>query len=101
DPGALVAPADRVDAVGHVTGCDVVVGVAQPGTGHLDGQLALQRLGEVEFDDLVGAGRVPQDRTAGLHADHLTASPSGYCGDSAWDRVVASSPRQREKMTRL
>lgn len=31
---------------------------------HLDGQLALHRLGEVVFDDLVGAGCLSQDRTA-------------------------------------
>ena len=40
DAGALVAAEERVLADGHVAGGDVVVGVAQPGGGQLDLELA-------------------------------------------------------------
>ena len=67
DPGALVAAAERVDPDRDVAGRDVVVGVAQPGGRHLDLDLALPRVVDLEVDHLVGAGCLLDDCAACVH----------------------------------
>jgi hypothetical protein len=49
----------------------VVVGVTQPGGNHLDLELALARLVQLQIHHLVLTGRLSNDRPTGLHADLL------------------------------
>ena len=65
--GSLVAAGEGVDADRHVTGGGVVVGVAQPGRGELDGDLVLTGVIEVDRHRLVPARCLPDDRRACRH----------------------------------
>jgi hypothetical protein len=68
DAGALVAAGERVDPDRDVAGSDVVVGVAQPGCGQLDLDLAGTRVVHLQVDDLVLARCLPDDGATRLHA---------------------------------
>ena len=61
DAGALVAADDRVPPAG-VGVPQVLVGVAQPGVGHLDQHLARPGVEDLELDDLVLGLRPAQNR---------------------------------------
>ena len=65
--GALVPAGERVDPGGQVSGGHVVVGVAQAGGGKLDLDLAGAGVLQLEVDDLVLAGGLPDNCAAGLH----------------------------------
>ena len=100
-PRTLVAAAERVHADRHVAGGDVVVGVAQAGRHHLDPDLALTRVVDLEVHDLELAGGLADDRPAGLHAGSpSTASLPPAVHSSArrpWEdlRSVDATPRPR------
>ena len=66
-PGALVAAAVGEVAGRHVTGGQVVVGVAQPGGHDLDEHLVLLRLVELDVGDLPLPGLGEQQGGTRLH----------------------------------
>jgi hypothetical protein len=67
DAGALVAAGERVDVHGDVAGCHVIVGVAQARCHHLDLDLVIAGVVDLEVHDLVLARRLPDDGATGLH----------------------------------
>ena len=67
-------PADDRVPPARVGVPQVLVGVAQPGVGHLDQHLARARVEDLELDDLVLGLRLPQHRCSGSHPPMLPAA---------------------------
>ena len=95
--GALVAAAHRVVRDGDVAGGDVVVGVAHPGGGQLDLDLAGARVVGDQVDDLPLAGGGTHDRAAGVdgHRDLLVALVVEGRSSHAWARMTGSNAMAR------
>jgi hypothetical protein len=68
DAGALVATRERVDVHRDVAGRHVVVGVAHPRCHHLDLDLVVTGVVDLEVHDLVLARCLADDSSTGLHS---------------------------------